>query len=664
MRALAAYLMVAGLILSPAIARASGSGDKTGTSTESSGDSAAASSSGSQPAAASNDETPATPKESSLENELQELRDLIETQSKQIQAQSEQLREQQQQMQTLESRLKPASASSVTAAPAESVSSAASAVAVPSGMPTAVSTMAGNSAAIGPAANGAAVAANRAASLGPPQADPQQQNASLSFKGITLTPGGYFAAETVWRNRAIGSGINSSFNSVPLPGQEQSHITEFNAEGRQSRIAMLAQGKLKTVTIGGYYEGDFLGAGITSNDNQSNSYVFRQRQFWGQAKFASGWTITGGQMWSLVTETKVGADNRTEATTQTIDAQYNVGFSWARQDAIRVSKNFSNKFWLAGAVEGGQTTLAVPHCATGTTGTSCTPANNFLLGSFGVSGGLYNPTSNYAFVAAPDFIVKAVFEPGWGHYEIFGVLTTLRDRVFPCAAVSATTSCGGVVGPSGQLAFNDTRNGGGIGANARARFFKHVDLGAHFFGGDGIGRYGSVGLSQATIRPNGTIAPIRNYQSLGTIESFTNKLDVYMNFGDEYNARAAYTVGSGATAQTTGYGSPLFTNKGCWTEPLPGAATSTATGVGGQMGFVPGGLSSCTNDTKHEMEGTVGFWYRFYKGPMGTMQFGIQESYFLRYDWNGIGNASGVGTSGAPHGTDNMVFTSLRYYIP
>src|ERR1700730_8662682 len=162
------------------------------------------------------------------------------------------------------------------------------------------------------------------------------------------------AAETVWRNRAIGSGISSAFTAVPLPGSSQSHVTEFNAQGRQSRIAMLAEGKLKTVKIGGYYEGDFLSAGITSNDNQSNSYVFRQRQFWGQAKFDSGLTITGGQMWSLVTETKNGADNRTEATTQTIDAQYNVGFTWARQDALRVSKSFNNNFWLAASVEGGQ----------------------------------------------------------------------------------------------------------------------------------------------------------------------------------------------------------------------------------------------------------------------------------------------------------------------
>ena len=36
-------------------------------------------------------------------------------------------------------------------------------------------------------------------------------------------------------------------------------------------------------------------------------------------------------MWSLVTETKKGVDNRTEALPMTIDPQYTVGFSWARQ---------------------------------------------------------------------------------------------------------------------------------------------------------------------------------------------------------------------------------------------------------------------------------------------------------------------------------------------
>ncbi len=628
MRAFVAGLMALVLIVLPAMAGGDGAGNKSGTPTAESNAASAPAKTSDSPAAAKAD-SPAKLAEPSMEGRMQELQSLLEEQAKQLREQSEQLQEEQAQIGSLKQQL------------------------MSSNMPSA-------NVAVNPSSSAApnAIGANGVVTSGVPGKTPDQtadedQLASIRFKGITLTPGGYMAAETVWRNRAIGSGINSSFNSVPLPGNEQSHISEFNASGRQSRISMLAEGKLNTVKIGGYYEGDFLSAGTTSNDNQSNSYTFRQRQFWGQAKFDSGWTVTGGQMWSLVTETKDGVDNRSEATTQTIDAQYNVGFSWARQYGLRIAKDFSNKVWLAASMEQAQTTL-----------TAHGQNNNFLVGSFGVGGGLFNPIANYAYNAAPDFIVKAAFQPGWGHYEIFGILTTARDRVYPCETASATTSCGGVTGPSGALAYNDTRNGGGIGANARARFFKHVDLGLHFLGGDGIGRYGSVGLPQATVRPNGTLALIRNYQSLGTIEVFTKKLDVYAYVGDEYSARAAYTLGSGTSTKGIGYGSPLFVNSGCWTEPIPGSSTSTATGVGGSAGFVPGSLANCTADTKSEVEGTVGFWYRFYKGPKGTVQLGIQESYFLRNTWSGIGTASGIGSSGAPHGTDNMVFTSFRYYLP
>ena len=82
---------------------------------------------------------------------------------------------------------------------------------------------------------------------------------------------------------------------------------------------MLAEGRLKSVKLSGYLEADFLSAGVTSNNNQSNSYTMRHRQAWGQAAFDNGWSFTGGQMWSLVTETKHGVDNRTEALPMTID---------------------------------------------------------------------------------------------------------------------------------------------------------------------------------------------------------------------------------------------------------------------------------------------------------------------------------------------------------
>src|SRR5579872_3089425 len=95
---------------------------------------------------------------------------------------------------------------------------------------------------------------------------------AIHYKGINITPGGFLAAETVWRQHALGADINTPFNSVPFPGAAQSNLSEFFGSGRQSRISMLAEGKLSSAKLTGYVETDFLTAGITSNNNESNSY--------------------------------------------------------------------------------------------------------------------------------------------------------------------------------------------------------------------------------------------------------------------------------------------------------------------------------------------------------------------------------------------------------
>ncbi len=485
---------------------------------------------------------------------------------------------------------------------------------------------------------------------------------ALHYKGITITPGGFLAGEFVRRSRALGSDINTPFNSLTMPGASASSTSEFFGSGRQSRISMLAEGRLSDVKLSGYVEADFLSAGVTSNNNQSNSYTLRQRQVFAQAAFDSGWTITGGQMWSLVTETKHGTDNRTEATPMTIDPQYTVGFSWARQYALRLAKNIDNKVWVAVSMENSEATL-----------TTHGNVANYLLGSAGAGGGLYNGAvtacatsstfvttctnaANYSFNPAPDVIAKVAFEPGVGHYELFGVYARFRDRVFPCEDVSssATAPCGtgttaGVANASD--AFNSSKNGGGIGANARWSLLdKHLDLGVHILGGSGIGRYGTGGLSDTAVKPDGTLALIKGYQGLGTIEWHGPKLDVYLNAGAEYASRTAdYDPISG---KYVGYGSPFFNNTGCFTETGPSSG-----------GFLPGGLSSCTADTRALIEGTAGIWYKFYDGSKekvnkGRVQFGLQYSYVTRNAW------SGSSSPNEPHGIDGMVFTSFRYYLP
>ena len=139
---------------------------------------------------------------------------------------------------------------------------------------------------------------------------------------------------------------------------------------------------------------------------------------------------------------------------------------------------------------------------------------------------------------------------------------------------------------------------------------------------------------------------------MGTLEWHGKKLDVYFNAGAEYAGRASdFDPISG---KYVGYGSPLFSNSGCYTEVAPTVGS----------GFFPAGLGSCTADTRALIEGTAGFWYRFYNGPKGRFQFGTQYSYVTRQTWSGTG-PSGAGLPGVtPEGLDGMVFTSFRYYLP
>jgi hypothetical protein len=464
---------------------------------------------------------------------------------------------------------------------------------------------------------------------------------AIHFKGITISPtGSFIEAATVYRNGAIGGDINTQFTGIPLQNSNNAQISEFYGTGRQSRLAIKAIGQVAHMTMTGYYEMDWLGTGITSNNNQSNSYVLRQRQLWAQAALNSGWKFTGGQMWSLATETTKGLDNGTEILPAVIDSQYNAGFVWTRQYGFRVSKDFGKKFWIGASAENAETLNPA--------GSSL--PTNVLLGSAGNNGGLYNATANYSFNLAPDMIAKVAFEPGWGHYEVFGIARFFRDRIYPNEVV---TTVGGVTTVTGTAAgaFNDRTVGGGVGGSGRASLLnKKVTLALKGLWGEGTGRYGSSTIADITLRPNGQIAPLHNFSALGTIEANpTSRLNLYINYGGDYVGRRYFG--------NVGYGSPLTNMSGCNTEPLP-----SATATNGGDGFTPSTPANCGGNNKDVQELSAGYWYNFYSGPMGRLRQGIQYSYFERDLWSGAGGTTNPG--GGAKGTDNMFWTSLRYYLP
>ena len=463
----------------------------------------------------------------------------------------------------------------------------------------------------------------------------------IHFKGITLSPtGSFIEAATVWRSAAVGADINTQFTGIPLQNSNAAQLTEFYGTGRQSRLALKAVGKIPSMTMAGYYEADWLGTGITSNNNQSNSYVFRQRQLWAQAALNSGWKFTGGQMWSLATETAKGLDNGTEVLPSVIDPQYVAGFVWTRQYGFRVTKNFGDKFWIGAAAENAETLNPA----------GSNLPTNLLIGSVGNNGGLFNATANYSFNLAPDMIAKIAFEPGFGHYEVFGIARFFRDRIYPN---STTTTTGGVTTttPNSIGAFNDSTVGGGLGASGRASVLnKKLTLGLKGLWGEGTGRYGSSTIADITLRPNAQIAPLHNFSALGTIEvNPTSRLLVYVNYGGDYVGRRFFGK--------VGYGSPATNMSGCNTEPGVGTAAEN-----GGDGFDPSTPANCGGNNKDVQELATGYWYDFYRGPMGRLRQGVQYSYFQRNLWSGTGGP--LNPNGGAEGTDNVFETSFRYYLP
>jgi hypothetical protein len=535
--------------------------------------------------------------------------------------------------------------------------------------------------------------------------------ATIRYKGVNITPGGFLAAETVFRNRATSADIATPFTAIPFEASDLAHTTENNFTGRQSRLSMLVQSKVASASLSGYVEADFLGAGTTSNNRQTNSYVFRQRQLFAQAAFDSGWIITGGQMWSLATETKKGMFNRQEDLPMMIDPNYVVGFTWARQYGFRVVKNFGDKFALGVSVEGPQATIggrgfssvttindASAPATIVTSGATTGTTGNFFLNAPGAGAGLYNAfdATGYTVNKAPDLIFKAAADPGFGHYELFGIVSFFRDRTYPCGVVgtnandtdppatptvltgNCTSATPTVVSSFG--ASNSSTTGGGLGASALWSLFdKRIDFGVKAFAGDGVARYGGAQLADATARPDGTLALIRTAHGLGRLELHPNpKLDIYAYYGLEYAWRAGYSGYDSVTitkttaipangtnpaipATTTtkittngigGYGNFDANNTGCATEGVP------------TNDFNPSSGSNCAGDIRIIQEGTLGFWYKFYQGTKGRAQFGLAYSYVAKDAWSGLGGVAAGGTAISPKANDNMVFTSFRYYLP
>ena len=473
-------------------------------------------------------------------------------------------------------------------------------------------------------------------------------NGGMRIGPVALKLGGFVEGSMIFRTRNEASDIGSSFAQIPFPQVPASHEAEYRQSARNSRLSLLAETSWNDDTLlSAYVETDFKGIGVNTTGGQNNSYVPSLRQAYltvdKTVNHTDGWRFEVGQAWSLVTGFKDGLVPRDENIPLTIDTQYVPGFNSRRDPQLRITKVFSPALSVALSLESPEANFAgdapgtaqgVDELVTSTPGTG--NAGGTLNPGQCVKGGGTAPTvvttncANYSVNVAPDMVLKAAFDPGWGHYEAFGL-----GRIFQTRTGVFT----GAAGDSPISGNNNTAFGGGVGGNFILPIIpKYLDFQASVLGGYGIGMYGAAQFADFTVNQNAEPKPIPMIQTLtGVVAHPTPKLDLYLYGGYEEAFRDTFNDGN----LIFGYGSPLDNNSGCNIE---GSAT-----------FTPAAnVLPCNGQNKDIWQVTAGLWDRVYENKVGKMAVGLQYSYTQRQLFDGVG--------GSPATNDNMVFASVRYY--
>jgi hypothetical protein len=434
----------------------------------------------------------------------------------------------------------------------------------------------------------------------PPPVSAEAKRGGFMNTGIELTLGGFLEGAMIYRSRNLTADIGSPWNTIPFPNSPNDHLSEFRFTGRQTRLSLLAQGRVDADTaLAGYVESDFLSAPTDANGVESNSYSPRVRHAYATLDRSDlGLHILGGQDWTFLTLFNHGLRPRQERVPLTIDNQLVPGFTWVRQPQFRVVQDLDSMTSIGLSLESPQASVFSG------------PNAPLVPTTFGNPGGLHlNPLATYSTDIAPDIVAKAAYDPdGWGHYEAYGIGRLFRSR----AGFKNDTVWGG---------------GGGLAA-VYPLIPNQLEVQGQFLAGYGLGRYGPGLLPDVTLKASGVLAPIPEIQAMvGLVGHPIDTLDLYLYAGIEDAGRTAFTL----AGKAFGYGNALYNNSGCLVE----------------------GSSLCAANTSRLWQVTGGPWYRLYKGEYGTLQLGAQLSYTRRNIFSGIG--------GAPSTDDLMVFTSLRY---
>ena len=335
----------------------------------------------------------------------------------------------------------------------------------------------------------------------------------------------------------------------------------------------------------------------------ANSSTLRLRQFWVDVR-RKKWEVLGGQAWSWLTPNRVGLSALPADVfySQNVDANYQLGLTWARSPQIRVIYHASDRLGFGLAIEN-------PDQFAGQAGQVIFPAafnNAAVTSQFDIGNQTTTPNT------MPDIVPKIAYDTDFRgrhfHVEAVGLIT--RVRALPALGAE-----------------KNSVTGGGGSLNMNLELVRNFRLIVTTFYSDGGGRYIFGSGPDAVLRPDGTVALVHAESGVAGFEWQLTPCTMI----------AAY------------YGADYF-SRNFFLDTSAGAKPNSFVGFGG-----PGSSNAANRSIQ---EPTVDWITTFWKSSQyGALQLMTQASYLTRSPWV-------VAVNTPKNARSTMIWANLRYVLP
>jgi len=336
--------------------------------------------------------------------------------------------------------------------------------------------------------------------------------------------GGFIDATAIRRTTNTGSGLGTSFGTIPFANTVQGHMNDTQFSSQNSRLTLQATSKVGTADLKGVLEVDFLGNAPNGLSVTANSNTFRMRVFWGQYR-QGAFDFLAGQAWSLMTPNRNGLSPETADIffTQTLDPNSQAGLTWVRPMQFRLTTRPNDNVTAAVSVENPDQYV----------GSAVKLPAGFLAGQLD-TGATVNDVPN----PFPDIIGKIAFDSkGRGTHQHFDAAMLVRR--FKTYSLGSDTT------------FDQTAVGGAL--TAAVEPVSSVRLVGTAFYSSGGGRYiGFTNLPDLIVNPDASMTLVTTWSSVvGTEIQAAGKTSVYAYYSA---ARATRTVATDVDGSAIGFG--------------------------------------------------------------------------------------------------------------